>query len=142
MNTKNGKTFTRVVFLMAQNPDTDRWEPMAYFPDIPWDIDGKNMTSYMHDGQHGPCAASFVFEDCRAPSNKYDNAAVNRLKAELENLDDPYVLEVLDTKTWLAENSARAAVIRDNIYQICYKKDSEAMLAANAATAAKRRRTA
>ena len=142
MEKQNGKTFTRVVFLMAQNPDTDRWEPMAYFPDIPWDYEGRNMTSYMHDGQHGPCAASFVFEDCRAPSNKYDYAAVKRLKAELESLDDPYVLEVLDTKTWLAENSARAAVIRDNIYQICYKKDSEAMVAANAATAAKRRRTA
>lgn len=142
MEKQNGKTFTRVVFLMAQNPDTDRWEALAVFPDIAWDIEGKNWMSYMHIGQHGPCAPAFVFEDCRAPSNKYDFADVKRLKAELENLDDPYVLEVLDTKTWLAENSARAAVIRDNIYQICYKKDSEAMLAANAATAAKRRRTA
>lgn len=130
--TATGKVFTRVVFFMAQNPDNDRWEPLAYFPDIPWDIDKKNMTSYMHNGQHGPCAESFIFEDCKAPSNKYDCAAVARLKAELENLPEPYALTVLDTKEWVADHKARADEIRDNIFQLCYKKDSEAMLAANA----------
>lgn len=131
--TAKGKIFTRVVFFMAQNPDTDRWEAMAYFPDIPWDADKKNMTSYMHNGQHGPCAESFIFEDCKAPANKFDKAAVARLKDELENLDDPYSLMVVDTKKWLAENADRAARVRDTIFQLCYKKDSELMLAANAA---------
>jgi hypothetical protein len=130
-NGNTGKVFTRVVFFMAQNPYNDRWEALAYFPDIPWDISKKNMTSYMHDGQHGPCAESFIFEDCKAPSNKYDLAAVARLKDELEHLDEPYALTVLDTKQWLEEHKARAAEIRDNIFQICYKKDSEAMLEAN-----------
>lgn len=131
--TAKGKIFTRVVFFMAQNPDTDRWEPLAYFPDIPWDADKKNMMSYMHDGQHGPCAESFIFEDCKVPTNKFDKAAVARLKDELENLDEPYALTVVDTNQWLAENAARAAEVRDTIFQLCYKKDSEAMLAANAA---------
>lgn len=137
-NGNKGKVFTRVVFFMAQNPDNDRWEALAYFPDIPWGADGRNMTSYMHNGQHGPCADSFVFEDCKAPSNKHDLAAVRRLKEELENLDDPYVLTVVDTKEWLAANSERAERVKDAVFQICYKKDSETMLAANAA----RRKTA
>ncbi len=130
--TPTGKTFTRVVFFMAQNPDNDRWEPLAYFPDLPWDIDKKNMTSYMHNGQHGPCCESFLFEDCKAPSNKFDYAAVRRLKDELEHLPDPYALAVIDTKEWLASHKERAAEIRDTIFQLCYKKDSELMLAANA----------
>lgn len=144
MNTINnsngikGKVFTRVVFFMAQNPDNDRWEALAYFPDIPWDVDGRNKTSYMHDGQHGPCAESFIFEDCKAPSNKFDLAAVRRLKDELEHLDEPYALTVVDTNEWLAENRERAAEVKDAVFQLCYTKDSEAMLAANAA----RRKTA
>lgn len=133
-----GKVFTRVVFFMAQNPDNNRWEALAYFPDIPWDVYGKNKTSYMHEGQHGPCAESFIFEDCKAPSNKLDLAAVRRLKCELENLQEPYVLTVVDTKEWLAENRERAEMVKDTVFQLCYKKDSEAMLAANAA----RRKTA
>ena len=141
MNTMNtngngnatGKVFTRVVFFLAQNPDTDRWEALAYFPDIPWDIEKKNMTSYMHNGQHGPCAESFIFEDCKIPANKFDKAAVRRLKEELENLDEPYALIVVDTAQWLNENAARAEEVKDIIFQLCYKKDSELMLAANAA---------
>lgn len=131
--TAKGKVFTRVVFFMAQNPDTDRWEALAYFPDIPWDMDKRNMTSYMHDGQHGPCAESFIFEDCKVPSNKFDLAAVRRLKDELEHLDEPYALTVVDTKEWLESNAERAEEVRDTIFQLCYKKDSELMLAANAA---------
>lgn len=130
-----GKVFTRVVFFLAQNPDTDRWEALAYFPDIPWDVEKRNMTSYMHNGQHGPCAESFIFEDCKAPDmkNKWHRAAVLRLKDELEHLDEPYALDVVDTKEWMEQNRERADEIRDNIFQICYKKDSEAMLEANAA---------
>lgn len=130
--TATGKVFTRVVFFMAQNPDTDRWEALAYFPDLPWDGMGKNMTSYMHDGQHGPCAESFIYEDCKAPANKFDRAAVARLKDELEHLPEPYALTVVDTNEFLAENKERADEVRDVIYQLCYKKDSELMLAANA----------
>ena len=144
MNTINnsnggkGKVFTRVVFFMSQNPDNKRWEALAYFPDIPWDSDGRNMTSYMHNGQHGPCAEIYVFENCKVPSNKCDLAAVRRLKEELENLDEPYALTVVDTKEWLAENSERAAELKDAVFQLCYKKDSDAMLTANAS----RRKTA
>ena len=130
---RNGKTFTRVVFFMAQNPDNDQWEVLAYFPDIPWDIEGKNMTSYMHNGQHGPCAEAFVFEDCRIPTSKRDLNAVAKLKAELESLDEPYALTVVDTAEWLESQAERAAEVKDNIFQMCYKKDSELMLAANAA---------
>lgn len=131
--TATGKTYTRVVFFMSQNPDTDRWEALAYFPDIPWDGDCKNMTSYMHQWGHGPCAESFIFEDCKIPANKFDKAAVRRLKDELENLDEPYALTVVDTAQWLNENAARAEEVKDIIFQLCYKKDSELMLAANAA---------
>lgn len=130
---RNGKTFTRVVFFMAQNPDNDQWEVLAYFPDIPWDIEGKNMTSYMHNGQHGPCAEAFVFENCRIPTSKRDLNAVAKLKAELESLDEPYALTVVDTAEWLESQAERAAEVKDNIFQMCYKKDSELMLAANAA---------
>lgn len=137
-NVNKGKVFTRVVFFMAQNPCNDRWEALAYFPDIPWDVDGKNKTSYMHDGQHGPCAEIYVFENCKVPSCTCDLAAVRRLKEELENLDEPYALTVVDTKEWLAENRERAAELKDAVFQLCYKKDSDAMLTANAA----RRRTA
>lgn len=129
--TATGKVFTRVVFFMAQDPDTDRWEALAYFPDIPWNYDG-NKTSYMHNGQHGPCCEAFLFEDCKVPSNKFDLAAVRRLKDELEHLDEPYALTVVDTKEWLASKATHAAEVKDNIFQLCYKKDSEAMLAANA----------
>ena len=144
MNTINnsnggkGKVFTRVVFFMSQNPDNKRWEALAYFPDIPWDSDGRNMTSYMHNGQHGPCAEIYVFENCKVPSGKCALAAVRRLKEELENLDEPYALTVVDTKEWLAENRERAADLKDAVFQLCYKKDSDAMLTANAA----RRKTA
>lgn len=137
-NGGKGKVFARVVFFMAQNPDNNQWEALAYFPDIPWDSDGRNKTSYMHNWQHGPCADSFIFKDCKVPTNKSALAAVRRLKEELENLDDPYALTVVDTKEWLAENRERAEMVEDAVFQLCYKKDSELMLAANAA----RRKTA
>ena len=139
--TTAGKVFTRVVFLMAQNPDNDRWEPMAYFPDINWDIDGKNKMSYMHNGQHGPCCEAFALLDCIAPRRQH-LAAVARLKAELESLDEPYALTVLDSEEWLKSNGKRAKEIEDTIFNLTYKKDSEAMLAANAAIAESRRKRA
>lgn len=123
-NTK-GKVFARVVFFMAQNPDNDRWEALAYFPDIPWENGSKNKTSYMHDGQNGPCAESFIFEDCKIPRNKFDLAAVRRLKAELEKLPEAYVLTVLDTREWLASNAKRAAEVKSTIDDIRFKKDQE-----------------
>lgn len=130
--TAKGKVFTRVVFFMAQNPCNSQWEALAYFPDIPWNNYSKNKTSYMHEGQHGPCAESFIFKDCKIPANKQDLKAVARLKSELEHLDEPYALTVVDTAEWLAANKARAEEVEDIIFQLCYKKDSEAMLAENA----------
>ncbi|MBO6031710.1 MAG: hypothetical protein J6Q22_09575 [Prevotella sp.] len=138
--TATGKVFTRVVFFMAQNPDNDQWEALAYFPDIPWDKYGKNKCSYMHVGQHGPCAESFIFEDCKPPKSNRDMAAVARLKEELENLEEPYALTVINTDEWLAANKVRAAEIRDTLYDLCYPKDSEAVRAANVANGLKRRK--
>lgn len=137
-NTNNGnakgKVFARVVFFMSQDPDTDRWEPMAYFPDIRCEEgNGRNRKSYMHGYGFGPCAESYLFEDCRVPSNKFDRAAVKRLKEEIEGLEDNYVLTVVDTAEWVASKAERAAEVKDVIFQLCYKKDSELMLAANAA---------
>lgn len=132
----NGKCFARVVFFMAQNPYTNRWDPLAYFPDIPWDGDSKNMTSYMHEGQHSPCCDAFLFENCKAPSPR-DRKAVERLKSEL--WDVGYVLTEVDTKEWLKGKAKRRAEVKDAIYQLCYKKDSEQMLAANAANGENRK---
>lgn len=139
-NGNGGLAFVRVVFFMAQNPDDPkRYEPLAYFPDLPWDSDGRNKTSYMHNGQHGPCCDAFLFEDCIPPRPR-DKKAVDALKKELRGIG--YVLTELDTREWLASQKERAAEVKDAIYQLCYKKDSELMYAANAATAEKRRRTA
>lgn len=110
----SGKTYTRVVFLMAQNPDTDRWEPMAYFPDLYWDAEKKTNVSYMHNGQHGACCEAFALLDCKAPTWQH-KAAVARLKKELEHLDDPYVLTVLDSAEWLKSKGERAAVLDSNV---------------------------
>ena len=132
----NGKTFARVVFLMAQNPDTDMWEVMAYFPDIPWGDNRRNRASYMHNGQHGPCAEAFALLDCIAPRRQH-LAAVGRLKKELEGIG--YVLTVLDSGEWLKSHGERARELDDIVYNLTYKKDSELMMAANAATAEKRK---
>lgn len=139
-NGNKGLAFVRVVFFMAQNPDEPKkLEPLAYFPDIPWTSDWKNMTSYMHNGQHGPCCDAFLFEDCMIPRAR-DKKAIANLKRELRGIG--YVLTELDTREWVASHKERAEEVRDAIYQICYKKDSELMYAANAATAEKRRKSA
>ena len=129
MNGKNGKVFTRVVFLMAQNPNTDRWEPMAYFPDIDWDMSG-NKASYMHEGQHGPCCEAFALLDCIAPRRQH-LAAVARLKAELENLPDPYVLTVLDSEEWITSHGTRKEELDRNVYEAVAQNDSAAVMEAN-----------
>lgn len=135
-NTIMGKTFTRVVFLMAQNPSTDRWEPMAYFPDIDWDHSG-NKASYMHDGQHGPCCEAFALLDCIAPKRQH-LAAVARLKSELYN--QGYVLTVLDSEEWIKSNGQRARELDRNVYEATMVADSKAMMEANKANGEKRRR--
>ena len=134
-NTANGKTFARVVFLMAQNPDNDRWEAMAYFPDIDWDYNG-NKTSYMHNGQHGPCCEAFALLDCIAPRRQH-LAAVARLKKEMEGLG--YVLTPLDTAEWLKSKGERAKELDRNVYEATAILDSNAMMEANKRNGEKRR---
>lgn len=135
--TANGKTFTNVVFLMAQNPDNDRWEPMAYFPDIDWDYNG-NKASYMHNGQHGPCCEAFALLDCIAPRRQH-LAAVARLKAELETLPEPYVLTVLDSAEWLKSKGKRREELDRNVYEATAIVDSQLMMEANKANGEKRK---
>lgn len=105
-----GTIYTKVVFLMAQNPYTDMWEPMAYFPDLYWDVEKKMNTSYMHNGQHGPCCEAFALLDCIAPKRQHMKA-VERLKCELEHLDEPYSLTVLDSDEWIKSHGKRRVEI-------------------------------
>ena len=118
MNTKNtnknGTTYTRVVFLMSQNPYTDAWEAMALFPDIYWDVNRTMYMSYSHVGQHGPCCEAYALLDCIAPKRCH-KGEVERLKKELENLDEPYSLEVVDAAEWLASKSGRKSAIKENV---------------------------
>lgn len=108
-----GKIYTRVVFLMAQNPYNGFWEPMALFPDLYWDEEKKENVSYQHIGQHGPCCKIFALLDCKVP-NKKQAKSVQRLKYELEHLDDPYVLTVLDSAEWMAQNADLAREYEKN----------------------------
>ena len=135
MNGNKGKTFANVVFLMAQNPDNDRWEPMAYFPDIDWDYNG-NKTSYMHNGQHGPCCEAFALLDCRAP-RKHEFAAVARLQAELRSIG--YVLTPLDSNEWLKSKAERRVELDRNVYEATAITDSALMIEANMNTAKRKR---
>lgn len=135
-NGTQGKVFAKVVFLMAQNPNNDRWEPMAYFPDIDWDCFGKNKASYMHNGQHAPCCEAFALLDCIAP-RKHEIAAVARLKAELNA--QGYVLTVLDSAEWLASKGERAKELDRNVYEATAIVDSIAMKEANERNGANRR---
>ena len=106
-NKVSGKVFTRVVFLMAQNPNTDMWEPMALFPDLYWDSDKKENVSYQHNGQHGPCCKIFALLDCQVPTKRHEKAVQN-LKYELEHLAEPYALSVIDSAEWMAQNAELA----------------------------------
>lgn len=131
-NGATGKVFTNVVFLMAQNPDNDRWEPMAYFPDIDWDMSG-NKASYMHNGQHGPCCEAFALLDCKAPSRQHF-AAVARLKAELFNLG--YVLTILDSAEWLKSKGKRRQEIDSAVRSLTATISVEEQLEQRAAAVA------
>lgn len=128
MNTNGikGRTIARVVFLITVNPDTDKREALAYFPDMPWDNYGKNMTSYMHNGQHGPCCEAFALLDCKPVVNAFDRKAANELKAELESIG--YDLEVLDSQKWVKDMVERKTAIRRNVEESTAITDSEALL--------------
>lgn len=130
IDVKPGRVFTRVVFFMSQNPDSKQWEPMAYFPDLTWDRAGRYRTCYMSAWGHGPCADAYLYEDCKAPGGKLEWAAVDRLKSELETLAMPYELDVVPAENWLEDHAERIDEVRDAIFQICYNKDGEKMLAA------------
>lgn len=108
-----GKVFTRVVFLMAQDPYTYLLEPIAVFPDLYLDEAKKLWVSYMHDGQHGACLKHFALNDCLVPSSKHLKA-VAALKDELEHLKEPYVLTVLDAAEWKKENAVLAKQLMKN----------------------------
>lgn len=138
-NTNTGKTYTRVVFLMAQNPVNDRWEPMAYFPDIPWNNYTTDKMSYMHNGQHGPCCEAFALLDCIAPKKQH-LAAVARLKDELETAPEPYALIVLDSAEWLKSHGERAKELDRNVWEATAQYDTEAMFTANKRNGEKRRK--
>lgn len=124
------KIAAKVVFLMAQNPDNDRWEPMAYFPDIPWTRDREDVkTSYMHNGQHGPCLDSFALIDCIAPRRQH-LASVDRLRKELRGIG--YDLTDLDPVAFLASKGERKKEIEANVLEAVYVKDSELLMAGTA----------
>ena len=115
MNTNNnasGKTYTRAVFLMCLN-DANYYEPIAVFPDIYWDAAKTCWMCYQHVGQHGACCKQFALCDCIPPRAR-DRRSVERLKAELENLDEPYVLEVLDAAQWQNDNAELAKQLVKN----------------------------
>ena len=131
-----GRTFANVVFLMAQNPYTNRWEPMAYFPDIRWNLHG-DRASYMHNGQHGPCCEAFALLDCRAPM-RHEAAAVARLQKELESIG--YALTVLDSKEWIKSNGERRKELDRNVYEATAITASIAMMEANKANGAAKRK--
>ena len=137
-NTATGKVFARVVFLMSLNPDTDHWDPMALFPDIPWGENGRNLTAYQY-GEHVPCCEYYAISDCIAPRRQH-LAAVARLRRELRARG--YALTEIDPAEWLKSKNSRKAELDEVVYNLTYKKDSELMLAANAETAEKRRKTA
>ena len=112
-SSNGGKIYTRVVFLMSQNPYTDRWEPMALFPDLYWDVEKTENVSYLHVGQHGPCCKAYALLDCKVPNKKHEKAVL-RLKEELESLKDPYVLSVIDSAEWMKQNSDLAREYEKN----------------------------
>ena len=109
---KGGKVYTRAVFLMCLN-DSDYYEPIAIFPDIYWDVEHKNWMCYQHIGQHCECCKAFARLDCIPPRPR-DMKAVERLKYELEHLSDPYCLEVIDAREWLASNAELAMRLAKN----------------------------
>ena len=128
--TNNGKVVTKVVYLMAQDPETDRWEPMAYFPDLPWSNGRTDVkTSYMHKGEHGPALDSFVLLDCKVPSRQH-MAAIARLHKELEERN--YMLTVLDSAEWMASKGTRRKELDANVLDASYVKDSELLMAGTA----------
>lgn len=136
-NNTNGKVFARVVMLMAQNPYTDKWEPMAYFPDMDWDWAGKNKASYMHDGQHGPCCEAFALLECKVPQQR-DMKAVAALAAELR--DRGYVLTNVDAAEFLASKGKRIKEMKDNYNELMNDKvNTDKMTEINRANGAKRR---
>lgn len=124
------KIAARVVFLMAQSPENDRWEPMAYFPDIPWTKGREDVkTSYMHNGQHGPCLDSFALIDCIAPRRQH-LAAVDRLRKELRGIG--YELTDIDPAEFLNSKGERKKEIEANVLEASYVKDSELLMAGTA----------
>lgn len=125
-NGNGGKVFTNVVYLMAQNPLTDRWEVMAYFPDISWDGSENMKASYMHNGQHGPCHDAFALLDCIAPKKCYENS-VKKLHNELK--EQGYILKVLDSQVWLDSKGRRKKELEINVHDALYQKDSALLMA-------------
>lgn len=120
-----GKVHTRVLFFMAQNPYTDRWEAQAYFPDLNWDYEGKMKVGYSHNDQHGPCCEAFILEECKVPK-RHDMAAVARLKDELEHLAEPYSLIVMDSAEWMNTHSNRKREINEAVNSVmCDKRHEE-----------------
>lgn len=136
---KIGKTYAKVVFLMQQDLETDRWQPMAYFPDLPWNGYSGNKTCFTFKDGHAPCCEAFALLDCKAPQEQHFSA-VAKLKRYLESEPAPYVLTVLDAAEWLKSNGERRKEIDRNIFNAHTVQDSEAMFAANKATAEKRRK--
>lgn len=131
MNAKHtatvGKIHTQVVFLMSQNPDTNMWEPMAYFPDLNWDYEGKSKQCYTHTEQHGPCCEAFALIDCRVP-HKREMASVGRLKEELETLAEPYVLTVLDSVEWMNSKGKRKVEIEQAVTSLVSNTSNEELM--------------
>lgn len=75
---------TRVIF----RKDWDTGEVTAYFPDLPWDTQGRFITCYRHVGQHGGADLKYCLEE-EGPASENEYAS---LKSELEGIG--YVLEV------------------------------------------------
>lgn len=73
--------------------DIAAWEIMAFFPTLPFDRGGHEMTCYAHVGQHGGAAFDFFWSGKKVQPVEYD-FLLKELKGIYETDDEPVTLVV------------------------------------------------
>lgn len=97
---------TPVLFRRMRGKSDDARAVTAVFPCEPHDINGNNMSCYVHVGQHGPCSYGWYYTTIAAKPEEY--AA---LKRELESKPYEYKLQIYQRmQPWMRDalrNEAR-----------------------------------
>jgi len=101
-----------VIFKKHYYRDLKRWEILAFFPTLPWNVEGTQMTCYAHVGQHGGADFRHFWNGKKCQPEEYKALLKELVGIYTDDHDDPVELIVHSKRTRKMSDEFEAEVKR------------------------------